>query len=524
MGTYIDFFAVLAAGALLYAIHRRRKPSLPFPPGPKGLPLVGNLFQVPTEFEWIKYHEWSTELNTDILHLEMAGTHIIVLDNYEVATDLLESRSSLYSGRPHLVMMIELMGWGFNFGFVDYGDFWRKHRRMAQQSLSATAVKQYRPHLAQATRNLLKRLLDDRDDRNLIPHFRQLAGETILSVAYGIEIQQKNDPYIQLAEGANHGAIMAAIPGKFLVDAIPILKYVPAWFPGASFKRKAREWYKLTRMMLEVPYADAKRRIESGNSTVSVLQTNLQKIEAGVKDDAFTEDVLRNTLGALYSAGSDTTVSAIVTCVLGLLEHPEILKKAQAQIDAVVKPGHLPDLDDEPSLPYVTAIAKEALRWRDVVPLSLPHALSADDEYKGYRIPAGAVVLANAWAMLHDESVYADPFEFNPDRFIDPETGKLDYSRARDPEHACFGFGRRICPGRVMAFESLWLMIASLIAAFDIEKAKEKVTLPSGEEVEKTVELTHEYNSGLVVVAKPFRCVFRPRSEEKAELIRASVL
>lgn len=63
MGTSIDFFAILATAALLYAIHRRRKPSLPFPPGPKGLPLVGNLFQVPSELEWMKYHEWSTELS-----------------------------------------------------------------------------------------------------------------------------------------------------------------------------------------------------------------------------------------------------------------------------------------------------------------------------------------------------------------------------------------------------------------------------------------------------------------------------
>ena len=82
-----------------------------------------------------------------------------------------------------------------------------------------------------------------------------------MSVAYGIEIQQENDPYIQLAEDANHGVIVAAIPGRFLVDSIPVLKHVPAWFPGASFKQKAREWYKLTRMMVEVPYADAKKRL-----------------------------------------------------------------------------------------------------------------------------------------------------------------------------------------------------------------------------------------------------------------------
>lgn len=82
-----------------------------------------------------------------------------------------------------------------------------------------------------------------------------------MSVAYGIQIQQENDPYLTLAEGANQGAVIAAVPGRFLVDAIPLLKYVPDWFPGASFKRKAREWYKLTRMMAAVPYADAKKRI-----------------------------------------------------------------------------------------------------------------------------------------------------------------------------------------------------------------------------------------------------------------------
>lgn len=82
-----------------------------------------------------------------------------------------------------------------------------------------------------------------------------------MSVAYGIEVQQEDDPYVKLAEEANQGPISAAAPGKFLVDTIPVLKYVPAWFPGASFKREAREWYKMTRAMVEIPYADAKKRI-----------------------------------------------------------------------------------------------------------------------------------------------------------------------------------------------------------------------------------------------------------------------
>jgi len=62
-------------------------------------------------------------------------------------------------------------------------------------------------------------------------------------------------------------------------------------------------------------------------------------------------------------------VSAIASCVLGLVTHPEVLKKAQAEIDAIVGLGHLPDFGDFDSLPYITAIAKETLRWRDVVPI-----------------------------------------------------------------------------------------------------------------------------------------------------------
>ncbi|KAJ2919996.1 hypothetical protein MD484_g420, partial [Candolleomyces efflorescens] len=379
--------------------------------------------------------------------------------------------------------------------------------------------------MAQATRHLLMRLLGEHGGDNLNHHFRQLAAETILSIAYGIQIQPENDPYVKYADDASRPAAEAAVPGRFLVDAIPLLKYVPAWFPGASFKRKAREWYKLTRKMVEIPYEDAKRRI------VRIIPLSLCpkmylifEIETGVEDDAFTEEVLRNTTGTMYAAGSDTTVSTMLTCILGLLEHPEVVKKAQAQIDAVVQPGHLPDLDDQESLPYISAIVSEALRWRDVTPIAIPHSLSADDEYKGYYLPKGSVVIANSWAMLHDENIYPDPFEFKPERFIDLETGKLDYSHARDPMHACFGFGRRICPGRFMAFESLWLTIASLLAVFDLEKAKEKVTLPTGEEVERTAELTHEYIYALVVVAKPYKCVFKPRSKEKEELIRTSAL
>jgi cytochrome P450 len=100
--------------------------------------------------------------------------------------------------------------------------------------------------------------------------------------------------------------------------------------------------------------------------------------------------------------------------------------------------------------------------------------------------------------MLHDESVYEDPFMFNPDRFIDSATGKVDFSRARDPAHACWGFGHTICPGHYVAFSEVWLAIASLIYVFDFEKAKVQKNT-DGEMEGETAELTHEYVSALIV-------------------------
>lgn len=88
-----------------------------------------------------------------------------------------------------------------------------------------------------------------------------MAGETIISIAYGLDVLPKDDPYIATAEKGVHPVVIAAVPGAFLVDVIPALKHVPDWFPFAGFKRKAKEWRKLARIMLDVPYEAAKRKI-----------------------------------------------------------------------------------------------------------------------------------------------------------------------------------------------------------------------------------------------------------------------
>ena len=88
-----------------------------------------------------------------------------------------------------------------------------------------------------------------------------MAGETIMSIAYGLDVQPNNDPYIEIAEQGVRPTETVAVPGAFLVDVIPFLKYVPQWFPGAGFQSKAKVWKELGRTMVEVPFAAAKRNI-----------------------------------------------------------------------------------------------------------------------------------------------------------------------------------------------------------------------------------------------------------------------
>ena len=152
-----------------------------------------------------------------------------------------------------------------------------------------------------------------------------MTGETIISVTYGIDVLPKNDPYIATAESAIQPLFIAAIPGTFLVDTFPWLKYVPDWMPFAGFKRKAKVWRKLAMAMIENPYKVGKEKIvstkywtlscrltishhnficqERGDITPSFLSYSLADMNQN-HDIAYQEEVIKNTAGTLYTGGS----------------------------------------------------------------------------------------------------------------------------------------------------------------------------------------------------------------------------
>ncbi|KAJ7828642.1 cytochrome P450 [Mycena leptocephala] len=497
--------ASLAFGVVFYqALSRRNRSTLPLPPGPRKLPLVGNLLDVPADLAWEKYMEWSKEYNSDIIHLNLAGQSVIVLSSLEATEALLEKRSALYSDRSDLPMVNGLMGWDFNIALMKYGmDPTRTNRRLLRQGFTPAIYQQL--ELA-ATRTLLGRLLDSPDA--FYAHLRQMAGEIIMSMAYGIDVLPSDDPYVALANKGVHSLVVALV-NRYLVDVFPALKYVPKWFPGAEFQRKAEEWRKLARAMVDVPYTETKRQMECGTAPRSFTSDALHTLRESDGGIYYGEEDIKASAGTMFSAGAGIYLPSTQHAFgrnsmsnrhhsfgtfhifLAMLANPEAQRKAQTEIDAVTGGKYLPDFDDEAAM---------LLRWKNVTPIGVPHFLAIEDEYRGYRLPAGSVVM------------YPDPYAFKPERFL--LDGKPNPA-VKDPDCAAFGFGRRICPGRHMARSSIWLTVVSILATFNIDKAVDGAGRP--------IEPTFEYLSALVSAPLPFKCSITPRSKEAVALIQGVV-
>ncbi|KAF7288971.1 Cytochrome P450 [Mycena indigotica] len=489
---------------------RARQSRLRLPPGPSGLPLLGNLLSMPSGFEWETYARWSQECKSDIVHIDVVGSSVIVLSSVKAVNDLLEKRSSLYSDRPRFPMVNELMGWNFNFAFMKYGERWRKLRKLFHQHFNAEGVIRYHPQQRAACHELLRRLLDDPE--RFLGHLRHMSGEIIMSTVYGINVRPQDDPYIQTAEAALQTLVHASIPGRFLVDLLPSLMHVPPWFPGAGFKKIAREWRRLSSDLVNLPFEETKRQLAAGDDPPSFASSLLSATPP------VEEEAIKQAAGTSYSAGADTTVSVLGTFILAMLANPQAQHKAQQELDRVCD-GRLPEFEmfheAESTMPYVCAVIREVLRWQPALPL-VPHFIETEDEYRGFRIPAQSIVLVNIWqvpeqcrAILHDESVYPHAESFLPERWLLP-TAALN--PAMKGWELAFGLGRRACVGRHLAMSSIWMSITSILATLDIQKAVDKHDV--------VIEPTNEYISGLVMQPVPFKCSIVPRSSGAVSLIR----
>ncbi|KAG1863085.1 cytochrome P450 [Suillus subluteus] len=476
-----------------------KKNHAPYPPGPRGLPLVGNIQDIPHVKPWLTFAEWGKKYG-DISHVNVLGQHIFVLNSVKTAVEMLDKKSSIYSDRPVVPMSGELMGYEQTLPYLRYGERFRLFRKNCHRVIgSRSALAVYHPMEEMETRRFLKRTLAKPD--SLQTHIRLTIAAISLRICYGYEVKEDNDPLINIGQRALDQFSRYGLYGDFIVDFLPSLAKLPEWFPGAGFKRLARECRETIEEVAAVSYEYVKDQMAAGTAPKSFSSDLL-------KDHTLTaeEDHIVKWSAVSLSGGADTTVSAIYSFFLAMTLFPDVQKKAQAEIDTVVGPDRLPSFSDRPSLPYIEALAKEVLRWNVAIP-SIDHSTTEDDIHDGYYIPKGSLIIPNMWFMLNDPQTYANPSEFNPERFL----GKDGKEPEPDPRTVCFGFGRRLCPGLHLADASVWIFTTMSLAVFDVSKV-----------VENGVEIIPEVDpsSGLVSHPKPFKCSIEARSDKALALIQ----
>lgn len=489
---------------ILYTWLFPRRNQLPTPPGPRGWPLIGNVFNIPSEFPWRIYNKWCRDNKSDMLFLRLPGHSLLVLNSAKAAGELLVKRSTIYSDRPRSIMLSDLMGMSWVFGLMQYGDEWKQHRKLFHREFEGTPA--VRMHELNAARRLLKRLLNS--SVNYARDMQLTTGDMILSATYGITPKSEEDYFIRLAESLV-GAMAVVAGGAFIVDMVPVLRLLPKWFPGGGFKYQAEEWKRLGVKARAAPFDHVKKQLTEGTAAPSVASHFLNSHSDSDPSANETQEKMQNILAEAYLGGAGATVGTLCTFVLAMSLYPEVQKRAQAAIDEVHHGQQLPDFSDYGRIPYLDAVVNEVLRWHPGAPLGLFHAASRDDVYEGYFIPKGTMISPNVWAIGHDESIYgANTEDFIPERFLTVDGRRNDVP---DTEIA-FGFGRRVCPGKVMGRETLWITAISILAAFDISNPVDRQGKPL---VRSEIEYTNSMSS------RPpyFDCTIRLRNPAAEGLI-----
>ncbi|EUC31172.1 hypothetical protein COCCADRAFT_101997 [Bipolaris zeicola 26-R-13] len=478
------------------------------PPGPKGFPIVGNVTDGPPgnipEYEhWLKFKDAYGPVSS----VSMLGQPIILLHDRDAIRDILTKSSKITSSRPSFAFA-DMCGFGGLLNLLSFNSTYLQHRKMIHKHFGTKLVaERFKQVENLESHRFLWNILND--PAGLFKHVKSEASAVILRITYGYSITPDSpDPLVHMIEETMDIFGQASDLLAWAVNTFPFLKHLPEGLPGTSFKQTARDWNKQLNKTLNTPYEYVRKEMAKGTHkpsyVSSLIEQEKERAEKSGNIQASTDDVIKKTAVVMYGGGSDTTVASLYAFILAMILYPDVQKKAQQEIDTVVGNGRLPQFEDRDQLPYVNAIVSEVFRWHPVAPLAIPHKADEQMSYGGFRIPKGAYLIASVWWLLNDPQTYSNPSSFDPERFLAPRNEP-------DPTDANFGFGRRVCPGRFVADQTVFITVARLLAAFDMTNAID----------EKGNKIVPQRigTPGLIMRLHDFSYSIKPRSEGHVRLI-----
>ncbi|XP_074303458.1 trans-cinnamate 4-monooxygenase-like [Silene latifolia] len=460
---YALFFAIVVA----ITASKLKGRKLKLPPGPLPIPIFGNWLQVGNDLNHRNLLDLAKRFG-DIVLLKMGVRNVVVVSSPELAKEVLQKQGAEFGSRPRNLVFDIFTGEGQDMVFTEYGEHWRKMRRiMTVPFFTNKVVQQHKAGWEEEAASVVDDVIKHPESSStgivLRKHLQLMMYNNMYRIMFNRRFDSVDDPLYNklISINAERGQLSQTFDYNY-ADFIPILRPFLRGYLKLCIKIRDK------RLNLFKDYFVDVRRKLSGTKAANNTEPKcaIDHILEAQNRGEITEQNVMYIVENINIAAIETTLWSIEWAVAELVNHPEIQNKVREELDNVLGKGNQITEPDTHKLPYLEAVVKETLRLRMAIPLLVPHMNLHEAKLGGHDIPAESKVLVNAWWLANNPEHWKKPEEFRPERFLEEES-KVE-TNGNDFRYLPFGVGRRSCPGIILALPIISITIGRLIQNFNL--------------------------------------------------------
>ncbi|XP_052408201.1 cytochrome P450 2K1 [Carassius gibelio] len=427
------------------------------PPGPKPLPLLGNLLTLDLTRAFDTFFELSKTYG-NIFQVSLGPKKTVVLVGYKTVKEALVNHAEEF-GERDIGASFRIMNDEHGIVFSN-GENWKEMRRFALSNLRDFGMgKRGSEEKIIEEIQYLKGEFDKFEGKpfDTTQPVNYAVSNIISSIVYGSRFEYTDPQFTEMVDRANENVRVSGSTSMMLYNIFPWL--------GPFLKNKKIILHNILQnrqqmMNLINGLLDTLNPHDRRGFVDSFLIRKQSEEKSGKKDSYFHQENLMMSVTNLFVAGTDTTGTTLRWGLMLMAKYPHIQDRVHEEIDRVIG-GRQPVVEDRKKLPYTDAVIHETQRLANIVPLSLPHVTSCDVTFNGYFIKKGTTVIPLLMSVLKDPSEWEKPNSFYPEHFLD-EKGQFVKRDAFMP----FSAGRRVCLGESLARMELFLFFTSLLQSY----------------------------------------------------------